>query len=200
MRKQFCHWLRGEIVIEPDNILIMLRYAQNTFANFTQSFSPRLQHANALTKWEKANLASIRSLDPQLFVWCSSGLHRNQPTNFTQVVKLGYVALCAEQLSHKRCQLNYTSRYAQNIVTLWLESGPLLVWLPLKIENGDSSELLRNRSLTSHKKLDMSRYMRRTLSLTSRRQKHANATFKCEERPGHYGLPGTRRLEARSNF
>ena len=33
--------------------------------------------------------------------------------------------------------------------------------------------------------------MRRTLSLTSPRQQHANATFKCEEGPGNNGLPGT---------
>ena len=40
-----------------------------------------------------------------------------------------------------------------------LESRPLLVWFSLKIENGDSSGLPMNRSLTSHKKLDMSRYV-----------------------------------------
>ena len=31
-------------------LIYLSRYAQNTFANFTQNFSPRLQHANALTK------------------------------------------------------------------------------------------------------------------------------------------------------
>ena len=69
-----CHWLRGEIVIEPDNIfnLIMSRYAQNTFANFTQNFSPRLQHANALTKWEKPNLASTTCTGTELQTWFRS--------------------------------------------------------------------------------------------------------------------------------
>ena len=139
-----CHWLRGEIVIEPDNIfnLIMSRCAQNTFANFTQNFSPRLHHADATNQMRKAQP-------------CVNDMYWYRVADMIQKQALNP---CTTYLTSTESSMKSLPQSLLASFHAWLVVRSLD---PHNCSSWRSCGLHRNRPLTSFTqvvKLDMSRY------------------------------------------